>query len=88
MITQLLQFLDRIGVYLICACIPGILFILNGIHIIKTKQTISVGRDSHFHWKRPVLLKGKQATRDGIWGIIFGAVIFLMGLVMIIGVLQ
>ena len=88
MITQFLRFLDKTGFYLLCMCIPGIIFILNGIRIIRTKKTVAIGRDSTFHWKKPAIITGKQAIGDGRCGIIFGLALLLLGIILIIGILQ
>jgi hypothetical protein len=88
MINQLLRTIDQIGVCLICFCIPGIALTLNGIYVIRTKRTISVGTDFHFRWKKPVLIIGQQAVRDESCGLIFGIGLFLVGLIIIIGMLQ
>ena len=84
---KIVDIFNRIGVYLLCACIPGILFIINGIKIISSKETISIGTDSHWKWKIPVVIKGKSAEKDGRFTILFGAFLLLLGCVMIIGVL-
>ncbi len=88
MANQIMHFLDQVGVYLICMCIPGFLLTLGGIRIIKTKHAISVSRDSHFGWKKPVWLKGKEAIGPGSCLTIFGVGLFLLGILAIMGVLQ
>ncbi len=69
-------------------CIPGFLLTAGGIRIIETKRVLSVGRDSHFHWKRPVLLEGKEAIGPGSCLTALGVALFLLGILAIIGVLQ
>jgi hypothetical protein len=88
MVKQFLDFLDQIGFELICLVIPGILFILGGIRILKTKRTISIGRDSNFHWKKPIVLKGEHATWAGKWILALGITLFFLGLIAIIGILE
>jgi hypothetical protein len=87
-VSQALQILDRIGSELLCLCIPGLIFPLNGIRIIKKKQTISVGRGIDFSWKKPVMVYGKNAVRDGGCGVTFGLWLLIMGILLIIGILQ
>jgi hypothetical protein len=55
--------------------------------IIRTKQAVSVSRDSHFRWKKPVALKGKEAVGPGSCLTIFGVALFLLGILAIIGFL-
>jgi hypothetical protein len=74
------QFLDGLTVPLVCFVVPGILFVLNGVRVIKSKERLSVGRDSHFRWKRPVILSGKRAVKEGQWDIIFGIALLSIGL--------
>ncbi len=88
MVDQYLRVLDRTGVYLLCLIIPGILFIANGIHVIRTKQTISLERDPGYHWKKPILIMGERAIRDGRCGLIFGAGLLILGLIIVFGILQ
>jgi hypothetical protein len=86
--TQFLQFLDQIGVYLICLCIPGLLLTLGGIRNIVRRSAVSVSRDGHFRWKEPVVLAGKDAVEAGGCITTFGIGLLLLGIVSIIGVLQ
>jgi hypothetical protein len=88
MTNQVLHFLDQVGVYLICMCIPGFLLTFGGIRIIRSKQAISVSRGSHFSWQKPVLLKGKEAIGPGSCLTIFGVALFLLGILAIMGSLQ
>lgn len=85
MVEYLQQYSGQIIIPVLFFCLPGVLFILNGIRTINNKKTISIGRDSHFRWKKPTVLKGEKAVRDGKWDIIFGIFLLLIGLTALIG---
>jgi hypothetical protein len=80
------EFFEKAGIPLLCLCLPGILLTLNGLRAIKNRRTISVGTDSQFRWKTPVILKGKEAVKDGKWELGFGLALLLMGIISLIGV--
>lgn len=86
--TQFQQILDQIGFELICLCIPGLLLALGGIRNIVRRSAISVSRDGHFRWKKPVYLTGKDAVEAGGCTAILGIGLLLLGIIAIIGDLQ
>jgi hypothetical protein len=87
MTNQVLQFLDQIGVYLVCLFIPGFLLTLGGIRNIVRRRAVSVSRDGGFHWKKPVYLTGKDAVEAGGCTVVLGIGLLLLGILAIIGFL-
>jgi hypothetical protein len=85
MIDFIQQTSGQITVPLLCFCLPGMLFILNGIRTIRNRKTVSIGRDPHFRWKKPVVLMGERAVKDGKWEIIFGIFLLSVGVIALIG---
>jgi hypothetical protein len=65
MSDYLYQNLNDAIIPLLCFCLPGIVMILHGLRTIKNQRTVSVGVNSHFRWKKPVILKGVDALKDG-----------------------
>jgi hypothetical protein len=86
--AHLLQLLDRISVYLICICIPGLLLIFGGIRNIFRRSAISVSTDGYFRWKKPVHLTGKEAVEAGGCTVSLGIIFLILGIILIIGALQ
>jgi hypothetical protein len=84
--TTFLTFLNQASIFLVCFCLPGVVFILNGIRTIRNKKTISPKLDSHFRWRKPVVIKGDIAIVDGKVEIAFGIIVFLVGLFPSIGI--
>ena len=80
------QISGQIIIPLLFFCLPGILFILNGIRTTRNKKTMSTGTDSQFRWKKPVILRGERAIKDGKWDIIFGVFLLLIGVTALIGI--
>jgi hypothetical protein len=81
-----LTFWNHASIFLICFCLPGIVFTLDGIRIIRKKKVVSVGMDSHFRWRKPIVIKGDRAIVDGKLEIAFGILVFLVGLCPSIGI--
>ncbi len=73
-------------------CIPlgtsvlGVFFIIDGIRTIRQKQSVVVGRDSHFRWKRPIMMRGVEAVKDGRFKIWFGVFLLIIGLLPMLSV--
>jgi hypothetical protein len=86
MIESIQQNSGQIIIPLLCFCLPGLLFILNGIRTIRNKETVSTGTDSHFRWKKPIFLKGEKAVKDGKWDVVFGVLLLLIGVIALIGI--
>jgi hypothetical protein len=80
------QNLEEAILPLICLFLPGILLTLNGLRTIRNRKTLSVGLDSHFHWEKPTLIKGKLAVNDGKFELGIGIFLFAMGILALIGV--
>lgn len=87
MANQVLHFLDQVGVYLLCMCIPGFLLTLGGIRNIVRRSAVSVSRDGHFRWKKPVYLTGKDAVEAGGCTALLGIGLLLLGILAVIGFL-
>lgn len=80
------QYFEKAGIPLLCLCLPGILLTLNGLLTIKNRKTISIGTDSRFRWKNPIVIKGEEAVKDGKWELGFGIALLLIGIFSLIGV--
>lgn len=63
----------------------AILSIVSGIRIIKKKSAISVGRNSHFNWNKPVEIRGRKAEKIGVGWIIFGIILLIASILLIVG---
>lgn len=65
---------------LLCAGLPGLLFILGGIrHWRKQEITFITPDPSRFHWRRPITEYGKNARSNAIFEILFGLFILCIG---------
>jgi hypothetical protein len=80
------QYFDQISIPL-GICLLGILFIINGIRTIRTKKGVVVSRDSRFRWRRPGILSGNDAIKNGKQDIVFGTILLATGLCPMIGIL-
>jgi hypothetical protein len=79
MIEKISIMLDLIIIITIFFCLPGALLIINGVKTINNKKAVTIGRDSHFRWQRPIILTGGEAVKIGKINIVFGVIFFVMG---------
>ncbi len=87
MTNNVSQTIEQIALPLICFGLPGLLFMLNGIRIIRNKKTISIGTDSSFRWREPVVITGNKAVEAGKVGIILGIILISLGICPVAGLL-
>lgn len=79
------EILDKIGMLILCICIPGIIFILDSIRVIRNKSRMAIGRNFQFKWKKPSEIKGKEASKFGKFELFLGILLLLSGILAIIG---
>lgn len=88
MSQEITQIFDRISAYILCMIVPGILISIGGIRSIIRKKIITVGTNSSLHWKKPTLIIGNEAVKEGGCSLIFGISVIIFGIILIIGQLQ
>jgi len=82
------QYWPSIEMYLLCLILPGIVFIISGIRTIRKKSTVILGLKGDFHWKKPTVLKGKEAEKEGGCSVALGIFLLIFGGLMILGIFQ
>jgi hypothetical protein len=83
MSSNIFQNFDWLVGLIIFFVILGILLFLSGLRSIRTNSALSIGRNGYFRWKKPKILKGKDAREVGGCTILIGIVIIIYGLFLI-----
>jgi hypothetical protein len=83
MIEKFQMYFNLVTIILIFFCLPGILLIINGIRTINNKKAVTIGRDSHFRWRKTMISIGNQALEIGKLRIIFGVIFFVTGICLV-----